>query len=442
MPSTHRTRNDDLRWISRFRVSVARNIETLCSVVGEECGKPPFETLTSEITPLLNAARWTEKRATRILRTRRIAGGGIWPIGQRHRVARVPLGDVAIIATWNYPLTLLGVQLIHAIAGGNRVWVKPSEKTPRSQGMLLDLAHACAPDPSRLTLVEPDREAGERLLQDHRFDHVVFTGSTEVGRSIASTLAASLTPSTLELSGSDSVIVQPDADLGLAARSVAFALHLNGGQTCMAPRRLFIPEHLLDRFTDQLRTAFHTLGTGTPTRPEELERTRNAAQEAVNAGGRWLHGENGTPPYLVVTEAPSPGTPPSALYAGEHFGPGMVIVPVQTPEEAVTHHRLIPKKLATAVFTRRTGEAERLAGDLGSTIVTINDCLLPTGHPGMGLGGIASSGWGVTQGEAGLLAMTRPVFVSRTGQRVRTPLTLPSARGQRFLAAIARRMYG
>ena len=432
----------ELAWVRRYRILLAREADALCKVVADELGKPAFETLASEIIPLLSACRWAEKRANRLLRPRRVPGGGVFQLGQSHRVARAPLGDVAIIATWNYPLQLLGVQLVHAVVGGNRVWVKPSEKTPRSQGLLLDLAVRAGLGPERLVRTKADRAAGERLLAENRFDHVVFTGSTEVGRSIATTTAATLTPSTLELSGSDSAIVLGDADIGLAARSIGFALELNAGQTCMAPRRVLVERAVFERFAGAFRAALAEPRERTTPRPDECARTRSLATQAVEAcNGAWMSGEDGEPPFVVGWSVGREYSA-SGLFLGSHFGPGIAVIAVDSSDQALAVHRTIPQRLATAVFTRETRRAETMVSRLGSTVVTINDCVIPTGHPGLGIGGIGDSGWGVSRGEQGLLSMTRPVFVSRTSRFVRTPTAEPSDAVKRRIARVVRWLYG
>ncbi len=185
----------DRAWLRRFRKLLAARRESLIAAVVQELGKPAFETLMTEIVPLLSAARWHERHASRWLKSQEIRGGSIWQLGQKQTLHRVPRGRVAIIATWNYPLQLLGVQLIQAVLAGNRVTVKPSERCPRSQVMLLEWAREAGLDPARMNWTSAEREAGERLLAEEKFDYVVFTGSTAVGREIAGRLAESLTPS-------------------------------------------------------------------------------------------------------------------------------------------------------------------------------------------------------------------------------------------------------
>lgn len=425
-------RRGDLRWIRAFRRLLAEHTENLCELAHTELGKPPFETLTSDIVPLLASCRWHERHAGKILRARRLRGGSLWQLGQRHRVLRVPLGRVAIIATWNYPIQLLGIQLVQAVAAGNSVVVKPSERSPDTQGLLLDLARRAGLGEDRLTRTEATREAGERLLNDEVFDHVVFTGSTSVGRGIAKTLGESLTPSTLELSGCDSAIVLSNADPVLAARSVYFALSLNSGQTCMAPRRAIVHQNAHERFVQTLRGLAKERPASPPTNPEERERCEALARDAVALGGRAVAGS------LVVDRCP----PEAALAMGEHFGPAMAILVAESDEHAVGLHTRFTQHLATSLYTRSTADGHRLAAQLGAGTVTINDTVIPTAHPAASVLGRGPSGWGASRGELGLLAMTRPVCVSRTASRPRTPLTPPSEQGQATLRRLVTWWYG
>lgn len=144
-------RREDLSWVRRWRRSIARELPRLVAICAEEHDRPPFEILMSDLVPLLDACKWHEKHARRTLRSRRIRHGGLWRLGQRHTLHRVPLGHVAIIATWNYPYQLLGIQLAQAITAGNRVTVKPSERAPRCQLALLELAREAGLSESRQT---------------------------------------------------------------------------------------------------------------------------------------------------------------------------------------------------------------------------------------------------------------------------------------------------
>jgi acyl-CoA reductase-like NAD-dependent aldehyde dehydrogenase len=436
-----------LGWVKRFESLVAGHEADLCRAIAEDIGKPEWQSLTGDILALLFACRWVRRRGKRVLRERRIGASMALP-GVNGRVKRVPLGEVAIIATWNYPVQLLGIELLHALAAGNRVTVKPSEHSPRSQILLLELAfkalqqtidgeQACSGmDAGRvLRWVEATREAGAALLTSRKFDHVLFTGSTAVGRKIAETLAPSLTSSTLELSGRDSAFVLDDADPALAARCLWTGVTMNAGQTCMAPRRVLVHEKVYSEFLRFLSP----LAAGE--KPVRLIDERAAAEvyeqcrEAMMAGARSLSGIIEPPMAdasgkarllrpLAMVDCPAD----ARLAAGAHFGPAFAVVRVSSVDEALAIHRGCDQHLSASIYTRDAARANELAMKLGATIVNINDTIMPTAHPQVGLGGHGASGWGVTRGEEGLLAMTRPVYVTRTRLPARPGLEPPDAK--------------
>ncbi len=433
---------DRVRWLAAFRRLVTAARDELCDLAGQEVHKPYFEALTADVLPLLAAVRWHERYGPGVLKPRRAAGKPWFMVGQRARLTQQPLGTVAIIATWNYPVQLLGIQLVQAVCAGNRVIVKPSERAPRTQGRLMELALAAAADVKLgegLIEVRPaTRKAGADLLEDHtsgkvKLDHVVFTGSTAVGRRIAAWAAEHLVSTTLELSGCDSALVMADADPVLAARSIWHAATTNGGQTCMAPRRALVDAAVYQRFAREMGTL------AAAARPRRLidaaaaARCVELAQEAVKGGAR---------PASGLLELPAAGDPavlrpmamldcPAASEAvrGEHFGPLLAVVPTGGLEAMLAIHRRCGQHLSVSVYTRDAkGAAERIAPLLGASQVNINDSLIPTAIPDTAIAGHGESGWGASRGRAGLLGLSRPVAVSRTSTRIRTPLDAPDAK--------------
>ncbi|MFI4881572.1 MAG: aldehyde dehydrogenase family protein [Phycisphaerales bacterium JB064] len=401
-----------LAWVRRFRRAVVAGQDELIALAGEEVRKDAFETLVSDIVPLLSSCKWHERHAGRVLRTRRLRGGSVWQIGQRHWVRREPLGLVGIIATWNYPVQLLGIQLVQAIVAGNLVVVKPSERCPRTQARLLEMARDAGLDDGVLRVLGSSREAGAAMLRDEPLDHLVFTGSTAVGREIAGTLGTKLIPSTLELSGRDSAIVLADADVELAARSIGAAVRLNAGQTCMAPRRVLVDARVIDRFVGALR-----------------------AEVAKNGSLVSCDGASCEARVEVCQQG-------EALVEGDHFGPAIAVVACESTDRMIEIHRQVGQHLATSVFTRNRSEATHLVGTLAAGTVTFNDAVIPTAHPGAPLPAKGASGWGVSRGELGLLAMTRPVHVSTTNRRVRVPTDPPTAKQAEQVKRFVRWWYG
>jgi acyl-CoA reductase-like NAD-dependent aldehyde dehydrogenase len=409
---------DRRTWLRRFRRAVAAHGRDLARVIAEEVGKPESEAYVSEVLPLVASIRWHEACAGSILGSRPAWGRPGWLLGRTVTLQRAPLGRVLIIATWNYPAGLLGIQLLQAIAAGNQVTVKPSERSPESQRLLVRLAASCGLPDGWIELADASRAEGERLVAHGGFDKVIFTGGSGTGLAVAKVCAESLTPSVLELSGRDSALVLSDADPALAARRLWLAFTMNAGQTCMAPRRALVDRSVYRAFLD----AMAPLAAGArPVRlvdAIEAQRCTTLVNEALALGARSLSGvaeaaSDGWMRPIVAVDCPAH----APLVHGEHFGPVMAVVPVDGLHEALEIHRRNAHVLATSVFSRsarRLQRNEAFVQSLGSSVVTFNECVTPTGHPGVSIAGRGASGWGASRGEAGLLELTRPLSVSRT----------------------------
>lgn len=284
------------------------------------------------------------------------------------------------------------------------------------------------------------------IMEDH-LDQLVFTGSTKTGTEIARLAAERLLPTTLELSGNDSAIVLEDADVSLAARAIWFAVCVNGGQTCMAPRRALVHRDVYDAFVAELAP----LAAGAKARRlidrAAAERCAALCREAVQAGGRSLSGVLEEPvgsamrPVAVV-DCPAD----AALVEGDHFGPALAVLAFDDEAEAMAvHHRAgmngLPQHLACSVYTRTPERGRAMAAGLGASFVTINDSVIPQSHPASAISGRGRSGWGASRGEEGLLAMTRAVTVASSGRLMRPPTDAPTPAQTRKLTALISWLY-
>ncbi len=426
-------------WVAAFERAVSARRDELCRLMHDEVGKDQYQALGADVLPLLASCRWHARRGWKALRPRRVGGTPLLMTGVRARVAREPIAPwdgaarVAIIATWNYPVQLLGIQLVQAILAGNRVVVKPSEFAPRTQALLLEIARAAGEGlpPGVLEWTPATREAGRDLLAaggadggadgaGARIAHVVFTGSTRVGRQIAAWCAENLVASTLELSGADSAFVLADADVARAAASVWDGVVVNAGQTCMAPRRVLVERGAYAGFIAALAPL---AAAATPVRlisPDAATSCHDLARAALCEGGRSLSGVLEPPDRrdgrwwrpVAVVDCPARAEPNSGtgrLLAGAHFGPLVAVVPVADVDEALAVHGRCEQHLSASLFTRDAGRARALVPRLGVSQVCVNACLFPSGHPALSLGGRSLSGWGESRGTGGLLALTRPV---------------------------------
>ena len=430
-------------WLGELQSRVAARTDALVDLITAEVGKSRWEALATDVLPLVDSIRWHRRHAAQSLMGSPVGGRPWWMMGMSHRVERVPLGHVAIIATWNYPVQLMGIQLVQALVAGNRVTVKPSERSPKSQLALLELfAHGLPP--GTLDWTASDRAAGEALLRDRRFDHVVFTGSTEVGRVVAETCARTLTPTTLELSGCDSALVLEDADPAIAARGIWDAVTMNAGQTCMAPRRAIVDARVWPRFIEQLAPIVGASGALPLVSAESASRVAECVRDAVSSGGRPLRGVvEGPRGAYWRPAAVAGGDLMSELARGRHFGPALAVLAADGLESTVALHRRFDQHLAVSVWcsascARRMSRDRAMLSALGAGVVTFNDAVRPTAHPATSITGNGASGWGATRGEAGLRAMSREVSVASTSTRMRTPPGEPAPSVQ----SIFRRLSG
>ncbi len=429
--------------IARWRKLVARDEADLCRLMEREVDKPRHEALLSDLLPFLSACRWLEKRAPAILRTRSVDGAPGWMRGVSIVERREPVGRVGIIATWNYPVQLLGIQVAQALAAGNLVIVKPSERAERTQERLLMLAIEAGLPEGVLTWVDARREAGRDLIEAGGLDHVIFTGSTEVGRKVAATLAETLTPATLELSGRDSAFVLEDARPGFAAASLWGAMTVNAGQTCMGPRRALVHRDVYEEFSAAIERHAARATPRMLIDDAAAKRCYELAADAVKRGGRDAAGHVDPPSGRLFRPSVILDCPPVApLVQGAHFGPVLAVVPVDDFAAALDIHRSCDQHLTASMFTADPARATRLSRRLGVTNLTINDAIVPQGHPGVSIGGRGPSGSGLSRGTEGLLGLTRPVYVSTGPGAARRMIKPPPRTLVRMVAAGVRWWYG
>lgn len=401
--------------VARLRRLLVRDADRLSNTVDRELGRPAAEVLATDVLPLADAFRFLQQGARKILAPRSVSiwRRPLWLFGQSDTVHRRPHGVVGIIGTWNYPVFLNGVQIVQALTAGNGVLWKPSELMPETASVLHSLLLEAGYSPDLVQMLPATRAAGPALLEAP-IDHVVFTGSAAVGRKIAARLGERLISSTLELSGCDPMFVLADADVPLAARAAWFGATLNKGQTCLAVRRIFVHRSVQDVFVDALRPWAESAVPVNLALASQVNQAEKLIAEAVGQGARLLNparspAQGGSMTPAVLLDA----TPTMGICRDAMFAPVTAVLPFGEMDEALAKNAQCEYGLGASVFTSNPIAAERLAGRLAVGSVSVNDVIAPTGHPATPFGGRGTSGWGATQGEEGLLAMTAMQVVSR-----------------------------
>ncbi len=415
--------------------TIARQVHRPAATLGE--------ILASELLPLAEACRYVGKRGGEILRPRRLRqGDGAWWMGSvQVTELREPLGVVLIIGPSNYPVFLPGVQVIQAIAAGNAVIVKPAPGCEQALESFLRLCHEAGAPLDLLLQLDSDPQASAPFVQAG-VDKVIFTGSLGTGRQVAALCAAHMTPAAMELSGNDAVVVCEDADLSRVASSLAYALSLNGGQTCIAPRRVFATRATLDRLIPLLREEL----ARTPERSiaqRGLTFAREAVERALAEGASLACGQLGDLEQAArVRPIVLDGVHPQMAVAQEDlFAPLLSLIAVSDVHEAIQCAADSRYALGAAIFGQ-SPQVERLASQILAGCVTVNDVLVPTADPRVSFGGRRASGFGVTRGLEGLRELTHLKVICKRRGRWLPHLTTSATQLAPMMLGILNLRYG
>lgn len=395
--------------LAALRAGVLARAEDLARAVDADFGgRPRAETMMAEVTLVLTGIDWTARRLGRWMRPGKVPLPFEF-LGARARVDRVPLGRVGVIAPWNYPVQLALLPVVAALAGGNRVLLKPSEATPRTAALLGEiLARALPPEVARVVQGGPEVA---RALAALPLDGLFFTGSTATGRKVAEAAARNLVPVTLELGGKSPAILMPDADLPEAAMTLMAGKLFSAGQTCVAPDYLMVPRGRMEAAVAALREAVARLypepeggDYAAIARPQDRARLLGLleGQRVVQ-----LMAREPAAPRLGAQAVIDP-EPASPIMREEIFGPLLPVLPYDDPEAAVAFVNARPVPLAAYVFGRDAGACERVVARLRSGSAAVNDCVTHVALHALPFGGAGESGMGAYHGEEGFHSFTRP----------------------------------
>ncbi len=419
-----------LAMLRRFRAEIAAGSRELAATVPLDylgsLHRTEADTLVAEVLPLAEACRFLEKEAAFTLRSRR-EGSSARPFWLRSvdvEVERVPLGIVLIIGPGNYPLFLPGSQALQALAAGNAVLWKPAPAGVACAHALRVMLIASGMPPALLTILESSPAAATAAIEAG-VDKVLLTGSAATGEAVLHALAATATPSVMELSGCDAVFVLEGADLGRVVDALVFGQRLNGSATCMAPRRVFVAHNLADK----LAVALHSVLRGQ--QPVAVPVKTVALLQGCLEDARALGAQ-------VLLDGSLPATPqdaPRTHHAGQGlslvtpllladcqpamriahtdlFAPVLSLLAFRSIQEAATMHEHCPYALTAAIFGPEK-QARALAQRITAGTVLLNDIIVATADPRVPFCGRKRSGFGSTRGREGLLEMTAPRAIVR-----------------------------
>ncbi|TRV81075.1 aldehyde dehydrogenase family protein [Streptomyces sp. 130] len=388
--------------------------DDLAPLLTREQGKPLAESY-AEVARTAARLRYFADLAPR---TRRISDGR--PV--RSEVRWRPVGPVAAIVPWNFPLQLAAAKFAPALAAGNTMVLKPSPYTPLATRLLGSVLAAALPE-DVLTVVTGREPLGARLASHPGIRHVTFTGSVPTGRAVAEGAAASLARVTLELGGNDAAVLLDDVDVEAVADRLFWAAFRNCGQVCMAVKRVYAPARLHAEVVEALAQRAKSVAVGSGLDPDtrigpvnnapQLARVAELTERALAdgaraaAGGHRLDGPGHFFAPTVLTGVP----PGSAVVTEEQFGPVLPVLPYGSVDEAVDAANGTGFGLGGSVWGTDLDRAEAVADRLECGTAWINHhAELSLAQP---FAGIKDSGVGVAGGPWGLYGNLRPFVVHR-----------------------------
>ncbi len=398
------------RAFSNVRDHVMDRGEELASLIHREVGKPEAEALLGEVLATGDVLSFWIEHIEEHLEDLELEIDPISYPSKRGRIIREPRGVLGVIMPWNFPLALPFRTLVPALLAGNAVIFKPSEISPRTGALVVELFRGL-PE-GVLQLLQGGGEHGAALCSSG-VDLVVFTGSVATGRKVAHACAERLIPCSLELGGKDAAIVLADANLDRAAHGIVWGALMNAGQNCGAVERVYVERKVADAFTQKVVEIAKELRPGIDVGPlttkAQCEIVRDHVEDAKAQGAEVLLGGNSAvggyeyPVTIARVERDD-----VRLIADETFGPVLPILVVETAEEAVARANASRYGLTASIWTKNYTLAKKLGAQIRAGVVTINNHSFTGALANAPWTGVGESGYGVTNSIHALEAYTRP----------------------------------
>lgn len=409
-------RKENLRKLDRVLVE---NAEAIAEAIHADFGhRAVEETLMAEVFASVDGIRHAVKHVKGWMRPQR-RPVSITFAGGSNTVVPQPKGVVGVVSPWNYPLFLTAGPLTSILAAGNRAMVKMASSSQHLARLLAEKLRAVFPEDTVAIL--PGVRAQD--FSTLPFDHLIFTGSADAGRTVMRSAAENLTPVTLELGGKSPTILCDDFDVEEAASRILYAKFLNAGQTCLAPDYLLVSEARRDAFVEAAKRILPKRypDTNQPSYTSVIDeksykRLRATLEDARQKGativplvpGAAFHDElRKFPPHLVLDV-----TDEMRIMQEEIFGPLFPVKTVRNVDEAVAYVNSKDRPLGLYLFTNDAKLQEKVVYGTISGGVTINNCVLHVAQHDLPFGGVGASGMGHYHAREGFLEFSklRPVF--------------------------------
>jgi acyl-CoA reductase-like NAD-dependent aldehyde dehydrogenase len=422
------------RYLERAAEVLLDECDEIRDLIAREQGKPRNEAFSMELLPTIDALKWIAKAGVEILSEEKVPMPQLFLKTKRSAFVYEPLGVIGVISPWNYPWSIPFGEVALALMAGNGVVLKPASLTPLIGERIVSVFER-AGVPAGLVRVVHGPGTGAALAESS-VGKVFFTGSVETGRSVAEACARRLTGCVLELGGKDPMIVLGDAHLEHAIAGAAWGGFANAGQTCSGIERVYVERAVADRFIAGVVAGAERLRVGDPmswnteigpmVSAEQRELVRELVDDAVAAGatlrcGGAVDAPAGLDGAFYAPTVLTGVTHDMRIMREEIFGPVLPIIVVDSEAEAVALANDSDFGLGASVWTSDRTRGERIAAELQSGMVWINDHMFSHGACQCAWGGVKDSGLGRTHSKFGLYECVNVKLRTWEGSAVRDP---------------------
>lgn len=415
--------DERIRRLRRLRAALLEQRPAVREALYRDFRKPAHEVDATEVAPIVIEIDHAIRNVHDWVKPQRHSAPRFLP-GTSWETRLEPRGPSLILAPWNYPINLTLGPLVHALAAGCPVFIKPSEHTPHASALVADMLGSLFA-PEDVVVVQGDAETATGLLE-LPFRHVYFTGSPAVGRKVMAAAARHLASVTLELGGKSPAVVDETADLADAASKIVFGKFANAGQTCIAPDYLLVHESVHDALIaaliDEISSSYGDMPAARRASPDfarlvshpHFDRMCAMLDHATTRGAHIAFGgtnaeeERFFEPTLL-TNVPDDTT----VLREEIFGPILPIIPYRSETDILSRIRMYEPPLSAYVFSKNDALADRVSALVRTGAVCQNETLLHFVNPEVSFGGMAASGVGRGHGHAGFLAFSNEQVVMR-----------------------------
>lgn len=407
-----------LEALSSLLQSIVNHQDELIHAVSADFGnRAVAETRLLELFPLMDEIRFVKRNLRRWIKPRSVSAN--WQFKpSRAKIVYQPLGVVGVIGAWNFPVLLTLSPLANALAAGNHVMVKPSEQAPRTAEVIRRIIGETFPE-EYVAVITGDKEVASAFCT-LPFDHILFTGSTSVGKLVMKAAAENLTPVTLELGGKSPALVHESYPIATAADRICSAKFWNAGQTCVAPDYAFVPANKKDEFISASEATIAKRFSSFSSNPDYSHMISQSAwnrmhalvEDARSKGARIVQAdslnENITtesrpfPPTLIVGADDS-----MRVMQEEIFGPILPVVTYSSFDEALSYINARPRPLALYYFDNSESRIRKVLEQTTSGGVCINNCVLQFAQHRLPFGGVGPSGMGAYHGHEGFKTFSK-----------------------------------